>query len=53
MIVCMQILVRFNVNEPEGYYDSKTKLSIISLGYNYIRIELSSPGAYISVVFSI
>ena len=27
----MQILVGFNVDEPEDYYDSKTKLSIIFL----------------------
>ena len=33
MIVCVQILVGFNSNEPEDYYDSKTKLSIISLSY--------------------
>ena len=29
----MQILIGFNAAEPEDYYDSKTKLSIISLSY--------------------
>ena len=26
-------LIEFNVDKPEDYYDSKTKLSIISLSY--------------------
>ena len=32
----MHILVGFNADEPGNYYDSKMKLSIISLSYKNI-----------------
>ena len=31
------MLVGFNADEPEDYYDSKMKLSVISLIYIYFR----------------
>ena len=33
-IVSVQILVGFNADEPEDYYNSKMKLSIILLSYS-------------------
>ena len=29
-------LIGFNVNEPEDYYDNKTKLCLISLSYKNV-----------------
>ena len=52
-IVCVHILVEFNADEPGNYYDSKMKLSIISLSYkNIMKDAYLKQGLYNVINFS-
>ena len=48
MCIYLLDLIGFNVDKPEDYYDSKIKLSIISLSYinsrNYICDTIKASG---------